>query len=499
MFALPGIPREIDQENLADYLMWAPREPGRSFFAGLRELQTGQAIVIRREGLRLHRFWQPDLLRETRFARDSDYVEAFNALFDRVISDHLRSLTPVGVMMSGGLDSSSIAVTAARLLAPQGKRLAAFTEVPRTGFDAVPNKYRYADETPFVRAIARDCENMDLNFIRTTGCILLDGLDACFDALEAPIRGAWGRAWWEAILHQASCQNVRVLLTGVPGNLTISREGEGLFPQLIRQGRWIRAFREAQACSKRNGVGSSTLRVLARGAAPLLPLQLWAAAGRRLRPDNPVLQSDPPWRAYSPIQPEFARSHRAEERARRNGHDFYHRVKYQTRAGRYEALRRQEPAMQVTRGYEAMFGVQTRNPAGDARIIDFCLSVPEEQFQLDGMPRSLIRRALKDRLPPEVLDSRRRGLQAADWFESANDSRSRMVGELTLIERSGMASLALDLKRIRELLNRMPQLGTGPAPPALDYKAILGSAFMTGHFLRWFETTGRRETSSPSQ
>ena len=106
---------------------------------------------------------------------------------------------------------------------------------------------------------------------------------------------------------------------------------------------------------------------------------------------------------------------------------FYRRLKYQTRADRYEAIRRSEPGLQVTRGYEAMFGVQTRNPAGDARIVDFCLSVPEEQFQRDGMPRSLIRRAIQDRLPPEVLASRRRGLQAADWFESANDSRSRMI------------------------------------------------------------------------
>ena len=81
MFALPGIPREIDQQNLADYLVGAPREPGRSFFAGVRELQAGQAVVIRREGFRLQQFWQPDMLQETRFPRDSDYVEAFNGAF----------------------------------------------------------------------------------------------------------------------------------------------------------------------------------------------------------------------------------------------------------------------------------------------------------------------------------------------------------------------------------------------------------------------------------
>ena len=225
-------------------------------------------------------------------------------------------------MMSGGLDSSSVAVTAARLLAPQGKRLAAFTEVPRAGFDAEPNKDRYAGRNAICKAIAGKCENLDLNFVRTQAASFWTALMPASMRSRPPF-GPHGAGVVEAILRQASCQNVRVLLTGVPGNLTISREGEGLFPQLIRQGKWIQAFREAQACSKQNGVGSSTLRVLAHGAAPLLPPR---PLGRRWHegcaPENPVFRANPPWRAYSPIQPEFARSHGVEERARQKGHDF---------------------------------------------------------------------------------------------------------------------------------------------------------------------------------
>ena len=92
-----------------------------------------------------------------------------------------------------------------------------------------------------------------------------------------------------------------------------------------------------------------------------------AAAIERLGADAAAARTEValPQRRHEPLE-------RAEERARRKGHDFYHRLKYQTRADRYEAIRRSEPAMQVTRGYESMFGVQTRNPAGDAGVSAVC-------------------------------------------------------------------------------------------------------------------------------
>jgi asparagine synthase (glutamine-hydrolysing) len=493
LFALPWIAREIDQQRLADYLVQAPREPGSSFFARVSELHSGCSLVVLREGFRLESHWQPDLRQETRFPRDSDYVDAFNAIFDRVIADHLRSLTPVGVMMSGGLDSSSVAAAAARLLSRQGKRLTTFTEVPRAGFDLDLGKHTYADETPFVRAIARKCANLELNFVRTDG-FFLDGVDCYFDAQEGPFRAVWNRLWWEAILQEAAGCSMRVLLTGLPGNLTVTLGGEWLLPQLILRGRWLRAFREANACSRQNG--TSAFRALARGVAPLLPLPLWLAGVRLLRRDNPALRVNQLWRVNSAINPEFARVHRVEERARQKGHDFCTRVRRETRANRYATLRAWDSGVQVVRGYEALLGVQTRNPMGDVRIVEFCMSLPEEQHQHRGVSRRLIRRAMVDRLPSEVLTNQLRGLQAADSFESVAAARSRMLDELERIEHCELAVRALDLKRLRDVVRQMPEDGTGTELHPFRYRIFLGSAFMTGGFLRWFESSGMKGRGS---
>jgi asparagine synthase (glutamine-hydrolysing) len=109
LFALPFIPRELNEQYLADYLTWAPKEPGAGFYQNIYRLLPGNLIIVTREGLKVTPCWQPDLKREIRFPRDEEYVEAFDELFERVVRDQLRSTKPIGVMMSGGFDSISVA------------------------------------------------------------------------------------------------------------------------------------------------------------------------------------------------------------------------------------------------------------------------------------------------------------------------------------------------------------------------------------------------------
>ena len=68
-------------------------------------------------------------------------------------------------------------------------------------------------------------------------------------------------------------------------------------------------------------------------------------------------------------------------------------------------------------GMLAAHGVELRDPTTDLDVVNFCLGVPDEQYLTEGVSRSLIRRAMWGILPPEVLTKRKRGMQAADWFE----------------------------------------------------------------------------------
>ena len=84
----------------------------------------------------------------------------------------------------------------------------------------------------------------------------------------------------------------------------------------------------------------------------------------------------------------------------------------------------------------ALYGIDIRDPCGDKRLFDFCYAIPIEQYIVGDAPRSLVRRAMKDRLSASTLTRTIRGQQGADWYLSMQDARPSLPAEATLIEQS---------------------------------------------------------------
>jgi asparagine synthase (glutamine-hydrolysing) len=124
LFALPFVSRELDSERLADFLVSAPADPEGAFYRGIRRLPAGHCMWVSKRRQEVRRYWARPA--ETDEAADSTCVETVRSLFDRAVSDRLRCISSVGVMMSGGLDSASVAASAAESLG--NERLSTFTE-----------------------------------------------------------------------------------------------------------------------------------------------------------------------------------------------------------------------------------------------------------------------------------------------------------------------------------------------------------------------------------
>jgi asparagine synthase (glutamine-hydrolysing) len=130
-----------------------------------------------------------------------------------------------------------------------------------------------------------------------------------------------------------------------------------------------------------------------------------------------------------------------------------------------------------------LHGVDMRDPLGDKRLFEFCYSIPIEQFIVDDMPRSLIRRAMKGRLPEATLARSMRGQQGADWYLSMQDARPSLPAAAEVIERSPTAQRMLDLPRMRELLATWPENGLEELDTSHSYGDALCRFMSFGHFL----------------
>jgi asparagine synthase (glutamine-hydrolysing) len=424
-----------------------------------------------------HRYWSTADVKPVRLGSDQAYADGLRECLDRAVRQQMRSAHPIGSHLSGGLDCSSVSVLAARALAEKGARLAAYTQVPRAGFDGPVGDGCYADETPYVEAIRQRAGNIDITYIRNDECDDFADLERCFLALEGPVRNPLTLGWMLAIPRAARAQGRRVLLGGLFGNSTISWNGWSQTIDHLLAGRLITAFQQWRLYYR----GSSDSR--------------WSAL-RRLMPE-PLLasrrQRAAPWSNHSAIRADFAAATGVEARARGNGHDFLYRQRPGERA---DTLTPADYVGDWLAAEKAITGVELRDPTADIDVVSFCFGVPPEQYLVEDIDRSLIRRAMWGLLPEAVLTNRQSGLHSADWYEKLERRRDWLAGQLTELSASPLARRAIDFPRLDRAIKNWPAGGQhGPTIAdegiADEYQLALPRAFAAARFVNWFESSNR--------
>jgi asparagine synthase (glutamine-hydrolysing) len=474
LHALPEIPYLPDEERVAEFLALIPETGPKSFFQGIERVEPGQVVVVTRDNLTARLHWKPSG-KKIVFKRQEDYSEAIRALLDQAVQCRLRGAKDIGVFLSGGLDSGAVATTAARLLEPTGGRVIAFTGVPRQGYSGATPRNRIIDEGPYAAATAALYPNIEHVLVPNEGRSPLADLDRDFFLYDRPLLSLCGQAWSHSFNNAVKKRNVKVTLGGNGGNIGLSYDGKELLPELFRSGRWLRLWREAKAC-----VAPGNMRwrgVVATTFGPWCPPSLWVLINRIV--NGYALQID----GYTAINPGLMTGLDMPGRAKATGLDLSHRPSKDGTAARAWALHRIDPG-NFFKGTLGGWQIDHRDPTADIRLLDFCFSIPTEQFLSNGTQRALARRALADRLPEAVLNERLRGLQVADWHVDLSGARDEIASELERLEACPAATAALDLPRMRRLTENWPSGGWESQEITMSYRYALLRGIAVGHFLR---------------
>jgi asparagine synthase (glutamine-hydrolysing) len=376
----PEISTEPNTGMVAEHLADRVLSTDETLYRSIRKLPPAHLLLASSEGITVERYWEIDPAKEVRYRSNDEYAAHFRDLFEQAVDCRLRSIGPVAVDLSGGLDSSSI-TSMIEDLRRRGK-------APPKGVEFIsmvfPNQP--CDESRWISAV------VDRLGIRSTRVE-----PTCLESARCRQQAEFYRdlpdypngTMADGLRLVARNRGCRVRLTGLGGDEWLAGSPRHTTDH-IRRLQLIRLVR--QLAADRSLLESSFFGHLRRSVAPLFPAQLRYTIHTVLRRNSvpkwlgPALRDDPEIinRLNPPAGSSRYRSYAQADLASLLDDGFaIHRAEMEERAA-------------------AAFGLDLREPFNDRRIVEFGLAIPEEQRWLGRDRKLVLRHAMADLLPDEL-------------------------------------------------------------------------------------------------
>jgi len=475
-----SVPRTLDPLQMALQFTATVADPADTLYKAIRLVAPGTALTADARGVRERAFWRLDTRRRVTLPTPQAYADAARDLLDQAVQRTLRSARTPGVLLSGGLDSSAVAASAARQLDPE--RLDTYTVEPPPGQAVAARDGWYDRERPHIDALAARYPNLNPHFCHSTE-------PAPVELDPTPFFAVGGRSqfnanhlgWFEPAYRAVQKNGHAVLLTGGIGNLTLSFNGMRGLGDFARSGRLDKLVQLLPGAARYRGrtIWSTLKQEILR---PALPPGLRAALWRRRNP------GEEPFTKFAAIRSDFAVKVGLSATLEAQGEDglsIYTADSRKLIAHHVGAQRVR--TLETTRTLRARYGFQIRDPFADPDLVEFCLAIPREQYLLGGVQRSLARRALADHLPSALLAERRHGRQNPEWFTRMTAQRESFAAEIERLANTPLAAEMLDLPRLKQLIDDWPQDAAAAEARRFEYAQMLPRAIQTGRFIRWCE------------
>lgn len=391
LLELPGVSREPNEAMILHLLVPAYQSADNQRF-WLRDvwgLQPGQRMEISADGsARTEIYWKLASGEERGYASDQECEEAFLSVFGEAVRCRMRTTGDVAAMMSGGMDSASIAAMVKRLLPEMpGKQFHTYSAIADDPASCV--------ESQCIQSLTKDLGS-NAHFVSVpsfTGMVDVD------DLLEA----AWARphpcdnsiVLPAMMCLAASKDGHRVMLHGASGDLTMHAP-DRYAAYLLWAGQWRSAWNECQGAARNNtylrGISALTLFIQNLRTA-YVPGTIKALA-RRLRRGDPL--------AGSAVSSEFAARLHLTDRLRAQEEDV--QPLGNIRQEHANVLNAAWGPVLGLSGYERVagrYGVELRDPWADRRVVEFFLHLPIKYKVRNGWTKYLARSAFA----PDLEDS----------------------------------------------------------------------------------------------
>lgn len=246
LIAFDEVPDIIDEQSVQEYLyhsLYNLYSRQYTFFKNIYKLPYAHYLKLDRNNCVTRKYWTPEDVPPVRFKDEADYVAALSGLLEEAVRCRIQTPYDIGAHFSGGFDSSSVAVLAARQLREQNRTVAVF---------------------PWSRPIEAELEP-DSELHRIAAICEVEQLHPQYVVAKRGYAYGFDLATWpyytlkmaRLVEQAAQKQGIRLMLSGWGGDEAVSFNGRGFAAGLFQQGKWhqlYRNFRPKKTMSRRKRV-----------------------------------------------------------------------------------------------------------------------------------------------------------------------------------------------------------------------------------------------------
>lgn len=377
-------------------------------YKGIYKLEPGQCIIINQHHSKKIQYFNPlKGIKKLKLDSDEEYKKAFREVFISSVKECLRSREKTGILLSGGLDSTSIACLAAKQLEEHNQMLYSYTSVPEEGYVSDYDPYYIVNEKESVECTKAFTGNMISYYCDMKGKNAWDSIGRLLKILEVPYKAFQNMQWIYTCMMKAREDGCRIMLSGQYGNVTISYGGVDTYlPYLLRTGKAITFWNQLNVLCRKYHTGRK--RIIGDVLRSILPNCI-VKIGQL---NNHELKD-------SYVSRQLLRKYKVKWHFWKKNINFGRDVSISMKEVHQDMYMKTALSQigEAETKLSLATGVLMKDPSRSKKIILFALSLPLKQFVRDGRGRRLIREYMKECMPEEILKktAASKGLQSADF------------------------------------------------------------------------------------
>ncbi len=387
ILSYPSVPHTLNDTVVLNYLKSSTNHNQQeTFYADIYKIPRATVATFNDGVLESETYWYPELIEPIEYETEEEYVSQLANLLEQAVADRLPPGINIGAHLSGGLDSSPVALMAGRKAIDSGRDFFTYNWC-RPEPEDDKSYHEWAD--------AREIASKE-GFVHSEINYSVDEAKKIIEEHDVSRHGCTMIDYERITLPIAQQQGVQLIFSGFGGDELLTMRSRSNHIDLIKNGRWIQAFKNLIDQDKTND-SLKLLRVAKNFGETLfysfLPDKLLPCSWSTVKKIKLEAYNKLVGKKYSDfLQYEDIRKNTPSPNSNiRDRQLFYLNLGYhQDRMESWNILGK-------------MHGVKYVYPLLDKRVVEFALAMPENLFYKQGISRYLYRKAVTPYLPKELL------------------------------------------------------------------------------------------------